>query len=143
MYDLTKFKLAHQRDYEIALHEIQSGQKVTHWMWYIFPQLKGLGRRATSEYYGIQNIEEAKAFLKDEYLGTHLVEISNALLRLDCDDARAVMGGPDDMKLKSSMTLFYLASPESVIFKMVLDKFFDGKPDYRTIKMLERKGQMR
>ena len=73
MYDLTKFKLAHQRDYEIALHEIQSGQKVTHWMWYIFPQLKGLGRSATSEYYGIQNIEEAKAFLKDEYLGTHLV----------------------------------------------------------------------
>lgn len=138
MYDLTKFKLAHQRDYEIALHEIQSGRKLSHWIWYIFPQLKGLGRSTISDYYAIQGLDEAMAFLQDEYLGAHLIEISNALLQLDCDDARAVMGRPDDLKLKSSMTLFYLASPESLIFKKVLDKFFDGKPDYRTIKMLGR-----
>ena len=105
-------------------------------MWYIFPQLKGLGKSTTSEYYGIQNLDEAKAFLQDKTLGVHLLEISNALLRLDCDDARILMGRPDDMKLKSCMTLFSVADPQEQVFKAVLEKFFHGKPDYRTLRLL-------
>lgn len=139
MYDLSKYKLAHQRDYEIALSEIQNGRKLSHWMWYIFPQLKGLGKSTTSEYYGIQNLDEAKEFLVDDYLGAHLVEISYALLEIDCNEAKTVMGRPDDMKLKSSMTLFSLAATDEEVFQKVLDKFFGGKADYRTIKLLEKR----
>ena len=134
--DLSRFTIAHQRDYRQALAEIKNGRKLSHWMWYIFPQLKGLGRSATSDYYGIRDLDEAKAFLQDEYLGTHLLEISNVLLHLDCNDARVVMGRPDDMKLKSCMTLFSLAASNEDVFKAVLNKFFDGKPDYRTLKIL-------
>lgn len=139
MYDLTKYKYAHQQNYEIALSEIRNGRKSSHWMWYIFPQLKGLGRSTTSEYYGIQNLDEAKEFLADDYLGDHLVEISYALLRIDCNDAKTVFGRPDDMKLKSSMTLFSLAASDEDVFKKVLDKFFGGKVDYKTMKILERR----
>ncbi len=135
-YDLTKFYLAHQRDYKTALTEIRNGQKVNHWMWYIFPQLRGIGRSSTSVYYGIHDLNEAKAFLDDAYLGKNLREISNALLQLECDDARLIMGRPDDLKLKSSMTLFKLAAPEEDVFNQVLEKFFSGKPDYRTINLL-------
>ena len=138
MYDLTKYKHAHQQNYEIALSEIRNGRKSSHWMWYIFPQLKGLGRSTTSEYYGIQNLDEAKEFLADDYLGGHLVEISYALLRIDCNDAKTVFGRPDDMKLKSCMTLFCMADPDEEVFKEVLNKFFDRKPDYRTVKMINR-----
>ena len=138
MYDLSKYKLAHQRDYEITLTEIRNGRKLSHWMWYIFPQVKGLGRSSTSEYYGIQNLDEAKEFLADDYLGKHLVEISYALLQIDCNDAKMVMGRPDDIKLKSSMTLFSLATSDEDVFIKVLDKFFGGKKDYRTIKILEK-----
>lgn len=136
MCDLTKFKRAHQQDYETALKEIRNGKKLSHWMWYIFPQLKGLGKSGMSNYYGIQSLDEAKAFLQDEYLGGHLLEILNALLQLDCDDARMIMGRPDDMKLKSCMTLFAVAAPDESIFIDVLKKFFDGKMGYRTLKML-------
>lgn len=139
MYDLTKYKHAHQQNYEIALSEIRNGRKSSHWMWYIFPQLKGLGRSTTSEYYGIQNLDEAKEFLADDYLGGHLVEISYALLRIDCNDAKTFFGRPDDMKLKSSMTLFSLAASDEDVFKKVLDKFFGGKVDYKTMKILERR----
>lgn len=139
MYDLTKYKYAHQQNYEIALSEIRNGRKSSHWMWYIFPQLKGLERSTTSEYYGIQNLDEAKEFLADDYLGGHLVEISYALLRIDCNDAKTVFGRPDDMKLKSSMTLFSLAASDEDVFKKVLDKFFGGKVDYKTMKILERR----
>lgn len=135
-YDLSRFTLAHKKDYPIALSEIKQGHKQSHWIWYIFPQLKGLGRSSTSEYYGIKDLNEAKAFLQDEYLASHLLEISNALLNLKTDDARAVMERPDDMKLKSSMTLFHIANPNEPVFSQVLEKYFKGKPDYRTIKML-------
>ena len=135
-YDLSRFTLAHKKDYSIALSEIRQGHKQSHWIWYIFPQLKGLGRSSTSEYYGMKDLNEAKAFLQDEYLASHLIEISSALLALQSDDARMVMGRPDDMKLKSSMTLFHMANPDEPVFSQVLEKYFKGKPDYRTIKML-------
>lgn len=135
-YDLTKFTIAHQRYFVTALNEIKNGRKTGHWMWYIFPQLIGLGRSNTSEYYGIQDLNEAKAFLEHDYLGKNLKEISTALLQLECDDARMIMGSPDDMKLRSSMTLFKLAAPEEEVFNQVLQKYFSGKPDYRTINLL-------
>ena len=135
-YDLTKFTVAHQRDYQTALSEIRAGRKRSHWMWYIFPQLKGLGHSPTADYYGIRSLDEAKAFLADEYLGAHIREISSALLELDCSDARTVMGSPDDLKLRSSMTLFSLAAPEEEVFRKVLEKFYHGQADNRTINRL-------
>lgn len=135
-YDLSRFIIAHKSDYATALSEIKNGHKESHWIWYIFPQLKGLGRSSTSEYYALQGIEEARAFLEDEYLSSHLIEISRALLEINSDNARAVMGRPDDMKLKSSMTLFSLAKPDEPVFSQVLDKYFQGKPDQRTKKLL-------
>ena len=90
-YDLSRFAIAHQRDYQQALAEIKNRRKLSHWMWYIFPQLKGLERSSISDYYGIRDLDEAKAYLQDEYLGSHLLEISNVLLQLDCNDAKIVM----------------------------------------------------
>lgn len=135
-YDLSRFISAHQTSYNEALSEIKNGRKTSHWMWYVFPQLKGLGRSSTSEYYGIADLDEARAFLADEYLGANLIEISQALLDLNCDDARLVLGTPDNMKLKSSMTLFALAKPEEPLFHQVLNKFFCGKMDNVTLKYL-------
>lgn len=135
-FDLNRFRLAHRNSYSAALTEIKNGRKVSHWMWYIFPQLKGLGHSSTSDYYGIRDLEEAKVFLQDSFLRNNLLEISSALLGIDCNDASIVMGRPDDMKLKSSMTLFSVAAPEEKVFKMVLEKYYSGKPDYRTLKML-------
>ena len=115
MNNLKRFTEAQYRDYEQALKEIKNGRKESHWMWYIFPQLKGLGRSYTSDFYGIVDLDEAKAFLQDPYLGKHLQEISEALLNLDNDNATQIMGRPDDMKLKSSMTLFACADPENAV----------------------------
>lgn len=135
-YEISRFMKAHQSDYQRALSEIKNGKKISHWMWYIFPQLKGLGRSSMSEYYGIQDLDEAKVYLADPILGKHLIEICNALLSLDTNDATEVMGRPDDRKLKSSMTLFDAATESLDIFQMVLDKYYNGKKDYRTLKML-------
>ena len=138
-YEISRVMKAHQTDYQRALSEIKNGKKISHWMWYIFPQLKGLGRSSMSEYYGIQDLDEAKVYLADPILGKHLIEICNALLSLDTNDATKVMGRPDDRKLKSSMTLFDAATESSDIFQMVLDKYYNGKKDYRTLYMLGKK----
>ncbi len=135
-YEISRFMKAHQSDYQRALSEIKNGKKISHWMWYIFPQLKGLGRSSMSEYYGIQDLDEAKVYLADPILGKHLIEICNALLSLDTNDATKVMGRSDDRKLKASMTLFDAATESLDIFQMVLDKYYNGKKDYRTLKML-------
>lgn len=134
--DISRFTLAHRTNYSYALEEIRNGKKINHWMWYIFPQLRGLGHSSMSEFYGIVDAEEAKAFLQDDYLGSHLREISTALLHLPGNDARAVMGRPDDMKLRSCMTLFSIVAPDETVFSEVLKKYFDGRPDFRTQKML-------
>ena len=140
-YDLTRFIQAQQQDYPFALDEIKKGRKESHWIWYIFPQLKGLGHSAMSEYYGIQDLEEAKAYLADPVLKAHLVEICSALLELDTNDAVAVMGRPDDKKLKSSMTLFDAVSGHQEIFGKVLEKYYQGKRDGRTLQMLKMKNR--
>lgn len=136
-HDLSRFTQMHKRDYQTALAEIRAGRKTTHWMWYIFPQIHSLGTSPPAVFYAIQSLEEAEAFLNDPYLGGHLLEIGNALLALPTNDALAVFGSPDNMKLKSSMTLFALcAKDDNAVFQKVLDKFFGGKQDQRTLRIL-------
>lgn len=136
---LERFVKAQKDDYAEALSEMKNGHKESHWIWYIFPQMRGLGYSSMSEYYGIKNLDEAKAYLKHPVLGKRLIEISEALLSLDSNDARNVMGYPDDLKLRSSMTLFHLADPSEDIFKKVLEKFFSGKPDPETVNLINVK----
>ncbi len=135
-YDLSRFTTAHQRDYETALHEIRQGRKKSHWIWYIFPQVRGLGKSSTSQYYAIQSLEEARAFLNDPVLGGHLTEISAALLTLPTNNASDIFGWPDNLKLRSCMTLFSLVSAPDSVFHQVLDKFFGGQHDGRTLQIL-------
>lgn len=137
--DLERFLIAQQTYYRIALQEIKSGQKRSHWMWFIFPQIAGLGYSETARYYAIKDMGEAKAYMEDYTLSSNLIEISQALLDVDSDDTTAVMGWPDNLKLKSSMTLFALAKPECEVFQKVLDKFFHGKRDQKTIEILQDK----
>ena len=135
-FNLDRFKKAQSRDYATALTEIKNGRKESHWMWYIFPQLKGLGFSSMAEFYGIDGLAEAKAYIADELLRGRLVEISEALLRVASSDTREVMGYPDDLKLKSCMTLFMEAAPEIDVFGKVLEKFFGGEKDLKTVEML-------
>ena len=134
---LERFVKAQEGSYEIALNEIRQGQKRSHWMWYIFPQIKGLGYSSTAQYYAIQDEKEAENYLNHPILSKRLMEISEELLKLDSNNASEVFGYPDDMKLKSSMTLFFLVS-EQEIFEKVLDKFFDGKIDRKTVEILKK-----
>lgn len=133
---LERFVKAQDQSYENALNEIKRGRKRSHWMWYVFPQIKGLGYSSTAQYYAIQNKEEAKEYLNHPILSKRLVEISEELMKLESTNANEIFGYPDDMKLKSSMTLFSLVS-EQEIFKKVLDKYFDGKIDERTVEILK------
>ena len=137
-YNFERFHRAQDSSYSTALAEIRAGRKSSHWMWYIFPQLKGLGYSSMAAYYGIDGLEEAKVYLNDPVLRSRLVEISSALLELPGSDAGALMGYPDNLKLRSSMTLFYLAAaPEDkAVFKSVLYKYFQGEMDQQTVKMV-------
>lgn len=137
--DLKRFLEAQQNSYTSALAEIKSGQKTGHWMWYIFPQLKGLGFSPTSEFYGVNGLEEAKDYLKHPILGARLKEISEALLELDTSDAEQVMGSPDHMKLRSSMTLFASVARSVPVFEKILEKYFCGEKDEKTLTMMGKK----
>ena len=136
MSDLSRFTDAHKRSFDTALAEIKSGRKQSHWMWYIFPQISGLGYSYTAQYYSIRDLQEAEDFLADPYLGSNLIRISEALLSNPSDDPRYVMGYPDDLKLCSCMTLFMTAGPEHEVFKKVLDKFYAGIPDDMTLRLI-------
>ena len=122
-YFIERFYGEHRLNYETALKEIKNERKESHWIWYIFPQLKGLGSSAKATLYGIENSEEARLYYEDAYLGEKLREICQALLECKSDDALEIMGYPDNFKLQASMTLFYIAT-EDELFKKVLDKFF-------------------
>ncbi len=135
-YDLERFITAQKRDYQAALSEIKSGYKRTHWMWYIFPQLVGLGYSPLAKYYGIKSKEEAVAYLENEYLRNNLIEISNALYELN-DLINNILGYPDYLKLKSCMTLFNYVDPSIEIFNKIIEKFYNGEKDINTIKILE------
>ena len=131
--NLQRFIAAQQSDYSIALSEIENGKKRSHWMWYIFPQIFGLGFSETSKFYSIKSIKEAEEFLRHPLLGKRLIEISNALLQLTTNDAHEIFGSPDDVKLQSSMTLFSILPEADPVFNKVLEKFFEGKKDKKTI----------
>lgn len=135
-YKLIRFLRAQDYEssgYSSALQEVTNGRKRRHWIWYIFPQIKGLGHSDYSEYYGIDSLEEAKAYLKHNILGERLREISNALFQLDGKTAVEIFGYTDAMKVKSCMTLFDIVSPHD-IFKRVLEKYYDGQRCKLTLK---------
>ena len=136
-YGLNRFVQAQKQDYAIALDEITQGQKYSHWMWYIFPQIKGLGRSHIAQKYAISNVEEAKAYLADSVLGARLVECCEVLLNLDSSyTVSEIFGFPDDLKLKSSMTLFAKVSEKDSVFHQVVNQYFDGEFDSKTIEIL-------
>ena len=134
---MERFLKAQESSYPIALNEIKNGKKCSHWIWYIFPQLAELGRSSTAKYYGIKDIDEAKQYLENDILCERLIEISEALLSVN-DTAVNILGYIDAMKVKSCMTLFHEADPSIEIFTKVIDKFYDGKYDNRTLAVLRR-----
>ena len=138
MNNLKRFLDAQESDYAIALAEIEGGRKLTHWMWYIFPQVAGLGFSSTSKFYAIKDRNEAQEFLQHPVLGKRLVEISNVLLGIEGKTAHQIFGSPDDVKLKSSMTLFGTLDDANPVFQKVLDKYFGGAKDERTLEKLDR-----
>lgn len=134
-YNLKRFIDAHEKYYIKALNEIKNGRKLSHWMWYIFPQLSCLGCSTTAKYYGIKNKEEAQAFLNNNILKNHLIEISEELYKQD-NDINYIFGYPDNLKLKSCMTLFNYVNPKIDIFGKILNKFYNGEKDQITINRL-------
>lgn len=141
MNDLDRFREAQANDFATAYAEIRSGRKRSHWIWYIFPQLKGLGYSYNAQYYGIKDAREAREYLGDEELGGNLRKITRALTALECSDITDIMGYPDDLKLRSCMTLFARIAPEEKIFKEVLDKFFKGEEDSATVALLKARNE--
>jgi len=139
---LTKFLDAQNQIYLTALAEINRGKKETHWMWFIFPQIKGLGHSSTAKFYGIADLDEAENYLAHPVLGRHLIEISEELLKINGKSATEIFGSPDDLKLRSSMTLFSQTGNTYPIFQQVLDKFFSGQHDKMTLKILEQTGDV-
>ena len=136
-YNLERFVQAQEGDFEQALSEIRSGRKRSHWMWYIFPQFDGLGTSWTSKQYSVKSVAEAKAYLAHPVLGPRLVECAEATLLVERLSALEIFGSPDDMKLRSCATLFAHVSPEASVFHRILDKYFHGKPDDRTIRLID------
>ena len=134
--ELDRFLTAQEEDYKQALAEIRSGRKRSHWIWYIFPQVQGLGFSTNSVYYAIRDLQEAAAYLKHPVLGPRLIEITGALLSLPGNNPTKVMGSPDDIKLRSSMTLFSLVSGADEVFGRVLEKYFAGKRDEKTVAII-------
>lgn len=135
-YDLDRFVQAQEGDYERALSEIASGRKRSHWMWYIFPQYEGLGFSSTSRRYAIKSVKEAEAYLKHPVLGPRLAECAAAALRVEGRSASEIFGFPDDMKLRSSATLFASVSPPGSVYSQLLEKFFHGQPDKKTFDLI-------
>lgn len=137
LLNLSRFVSAQKGVYDRVLAELKNGQKRSHWMWYIFPQLDGLAQSATSKYYAIKSPQEALAYLNHPILGSRLLECSNAVLKIEEKTVSEIFGYPDDLKLKSSMTLFASVASDSVFIR-VLDKYFQGERDSKTLQLLEQ-----
>jgi uncharacterized protein (DUF1810 family) len=133
---LKRFTDAQENSYPAAFSEIQGGKKKSHWMWFIFPQIAGLGFSETSRFYAIKDLQEATGFLKDPVLGPRLINISRELLKLKTNDAHQVFGSPDDLKLQSCMTLFSSMRNADPVFQLVLEKFFYGRQDIKTLQII-------
>ena len=137
-YNLKRFLDAQNQVYLKALSEISNGKKETHWMWFIFPQLKGLGQSETAQFYAIADLQEATEFLAHPVLGRHLIQISEELLQIKDKSAKEILGYPDDVKLRSSMTLFANVKDTNPVFASVLKHYFDGLQDEETLQLLLR-----
>jgi uncharacterized protein (DUF1810 family) len=135
-YNLNRFVQAQERDYERALSELRLGRKQSHWMWYVFPQLDGLGSSPITKLYSIKSEDEAHAYVKHPTLGPRLVECAEAILSVDGKSAREILGSPDDLKLKSCATLFAYVSPPGSVFERILEKFYAGERDAATLRLL-------
>ncbi len=135
--NVSRFVKAHESMYETALSEVRNGKKESHWIWYILPQLRGLGSSYNANYYGLRGLDEAQEYLKNPILAAHMKEILRELLNLSTNNPEDIFGKLDAKKLKSSMTLFDLVSPDN-IYSRILDKYFNGQRDNRTIYILER-----
>ena len=136
MLTMERFYSAHRQDFELALTEICRGYKQSHWMWYIFPQLRGLGFSHAAQYYGLSGLDEARRFSVDPVLGENLRTITRALLAQPVRNAFSIFGGTDAMKLRSCMTLFALADPQCELYAKVLEEFFGGNRDQKTMELL-------
>lgn len=134
--DLVRFLEAQNHVYLKALDEIKSGQKRSHWMWYIFPQINGLGSSENARFFGIKSLDEATAYVQHPILGKHLIEITKALLTIEGKSASDIFGYPDDLKLHSSMTLFSKVENADPVFNEVIRKYFNGVLDQGTLKIL-------
>ena len=140
-YDLQRFRAAQDQGgaYAAALTELRAGRKRGHWIWFVFPQLDGLGSSPMARRYAIRSLDEARAYLADDVLGARLRECCDAILALEVSwgaDPEAVLGGIDALKLRSSMTLFGLAAPDEPTFRQVLERFYDGHSDAATERLL-------
>jgi uncharacterized protein (DUF1810 family) len=135
-YELGRFERAQERDYDRALSEIVGGRKRTHWMWYIFPQFDGLAHSSTSKHYAIKSVDEAQAYLDHAVLGPRLRECAEAVVRLEGRSASEIFGSPDDLKLRSCATLFAALSAPGSVFDRLLEKYYGGRRDERTLKLL-------
>ena len=140
-YDLARFVRAQASTYARALGEVRAGRKQTHWMWFVFPQIAGLGHSETARRYALRDADEAAAYLRHPVLGPRLVEIAEATLAVVGRSARDVFGTPDDLKLRSSMTLFAAVAPPASVFDAVLSRFYGGVPDAQTLRILGRAGE--
>ena len=136
-FDLNRFLTAQEKVYRTALAELKNGRKRSHWMWYIFPQIDGLAKSATSKRYAIKSIEEARQYLNHPVLGSRIAECAEVLLAVEGRSISEIMGYPDDLKLKSSMTLFASLPQTPATFDRVLDKYFQGERDINTLNILE------
>ena len=141
-YNLNRFIKAQSDAFEIAYYELSNGKKESHWMWYIFPQIVGLGKSETAIYYSINNLEEAQEYMKNEILGPRMNLLVDTLLNLEESDPVKIFYFPDNLKLWSSLTLFMYADPSNQRFKKALDKFFQGRIDMGTVNMLKELGDI-
>ena len=135
-FDLQRFVDAQDRVYDTVLAELRAGEKRSHWIWFVFPQLRGLGHSATAARYGISALEEARAYLADTVLGPRLRECTRLVAGIDGQSADDIFGWPDNLKVRSSMTLFARATDNDAEFRAVLDKFYDGEDDPATVELL-------
>lgn len=136
-YNLDRFVRAQADVYDMVLAELRAGRKRSHWIWFIFPQIAGLGRSATAQAYAIGSLDEAIAYLAHPLLGARLLECSVIVAAIDGKSANAIFGDPDDIKFRSSMTLFAQAAPQEPVFRNCLDKYFGGLPDPATLERLQ------
>lgn len=140
-FRLARFLHAQEHSYAAALQELCSGRKRSHWIWFVFPQLRGLGRSSNSEVYGLAGLAEARAYLADPILGHRLREATRAMLAHHTLGARAVLGDLDALKFRSCLTLFSVADPSEHVFAMALERFFAGERDVRTLELLDAQGE--